>query len=167
MEFNVKLYDRVVRRIKNNPRTFVMDEPIADYSEHKKKKKAISGDAGVHFVPSCGTVGCFAGWTDILNRGKITKGNIEETLHSPWKTFDLGSFEGISVRAQKALGLTRNEADELFYHYRWPEPFRTQYVSAKRKDQQVRAALAYFADFRKRKLEAEAKKEEDAVLVGC
>ena len=162
MEFNVKLFDRVVRRIAKNPRTFVMDEPIADVSRQKKQKKAIVGDAGVRFVPSCGTVGCFAGWTDVLNRGRITKSNIQKTLVSSWYPSDFTGGESISDRAADALGITLGEAEELFYAHHWPEPFRTQYVTAKRKDQQVKVALAYFADFRARKLEQQALTE-----LGC
>jgi hypothetical protein len=51
-------------------------------------------------IPPCNTVGCIAGWTD--------------TLYPSDRRYD-----SISVRAQKALGLTISQATQLFYPFEW------------------------------------------------
>ncbi len=58
--------------------------------------------------PSCGTVGCVAGWV--------------ATLRNPERQF---SYFGTSVLAQKALGLTNAQTYELFDGYAVDGPMQT------------------------------------------
>jgi hypothetical protein len=73
----------------------------------------------------CGTVACIAGWTVICAYGQDKVMFTDSFVRV--KDVDSGAGTGISAPvpnvAQQLLGLTDEQADELFYVPRWPEEY--------------------------------------------
>jgi len=103
------LLEQVKRNILKHPTQFVMHSYFA-YED------SIGNTPG-----GCGTAACIAGWTVHLWKGKATleetSGIVEDTS-SPF-----GASSTFQV-ARKALGLTTEQADNLFRVMNWPAQFR-------------------------------------------
>lgn len=89
----------------------------------------------------CGTACCIAGWAITL----------QQMPHKPmpskanWVPYDE------VTTAHKALGLTKQQAGNLFYVGSWPEPYRSAYEKAKTYTARARAGAARVAEFIKTK----------------
>jgi len=96
------LLEQVKRNILKHPTQFVMHSYFA-YED------SIGNTPG-----GCGTAACIAGWTMHLLKGNAT---LEETsgIVEVSSTFQV---------ARKALGLTTEQADNLFRVKNWPAQFR-------------------------------------------
>ena len=96
------LLEQVKRNILKHPTQFVMHSYFA-YED------SIGNTPG-----GCGTAACIAGWTMHLLKGNAT---LEETsgIVEVSSTFQV---------ARKALGLTTEQADNLFRVNNWPAQFR-------------------------------------------
>lgn len=64
-------------------------------------------------VGTCGTVACVAGWTCIMAGDELTSSDGSPELDHAIS--DSGAALEIPERAMRLLGLTKDEADELFY----------------------------------------------------
>jgi len=74
-------------------------------------------------VPACGTVGCIAGWTELLNHPEDYEGAT--------------GISGVHCgRAKNELGLIDQS---LFFVDCWPEPYKSDYYQAE--DNQTRAQI--------------------------
>lgn len=108
MEINVKLLDKVIEHIKEEPRRIDMSM----WREEVPKK-----------ISPCGTIGCIAGWADSLSKQKISEEAVNdyysELISSP-----------IGIRAALKLGLTETQASELFFTAQWPTELRRKLVQA-------------------------------------
>lgn len=70
-------------------------------------------------IPSCGTIGCIAGWCVLLS---IDEDQIDDYARGVLRPFDA---------AQGLLGITNTEAWRLFYVSRWSQANREAYQNAK------------------------------------
>lgn len=93
MRINVELLNKVKRHILENPRRLNMNYVIARKGE---KEVQLHPSNFSRRWPSCGTVGCIAGWTVLLKDGMDFAGDAQS-------------------RAQELLGITSSQANELFY----------------------------------------------------
>lgn len=113
-KLNVKLLRRIQKHILEEPRRFFMDWFIAKGTPGKKDFK-VTTDAWrggwdlAKSVPACGTAACIAGWVNLF------------TGHKP-NAYEL---------ARKELGITKNQAIQLFNSGLWPEPYDLRYEHAK------------------------------------
>lgn len=83
-------------------------------------------------APSCGTVGCIAGWTAILAKRK--SGSIRLTAHQ----FIGGATA--SVVAECALKLSHGQARRLFHLGEWPVKLGEEYENARTHRQHAQIA---------------------------
>lgn len=96
---NLELFDKVKKAITEEPKRLnIWDWQSRGYPEP--------------VAPACGTVGCIAGWADILNR---TEGNTDPEVI---RGIELSTFT--YEEGRKALGLTHEQADYLFDPASWP-----------------------------------------------
>lgn len=80
----------------------------------------------------CGTTACIAGWAASIHLGheklsetaRLFNSNDSDDEFFPEEYLDIGPFE----------------QDILFYKSNWPEPFRSQYLTAKNAADRARAA---------------------------
>lgn len=101
MRPNIELLRRTLDHIKANPQEW--DQHV--YREIK---------------PDCGTAMCFAGWTAELAGGKWkdTDGYLSDILEAVPEDYVKDVHEGLvdaHARAQRLLGLTDEEAEDLFH----------------------------------------------------
>jgi hypothetical protein len=101
-------------------------------------------------VPVCNTQGCIAGWTILLNRPKIWRDLLADIgpdggdASSSDLYSKVGSTDDIQTLAASLLGITSEQAQQLFFFKRWgvacgpnyepmgwPKKFESQYVNAK------------------------------------
>ena len=78
----------VIKAIREEPRRYDQWQLLSTYQPTTTKADPL--------LPECGTVGCVAGWVTVLQGGRLT-----------WRT-------NIWEQAQKILGLTPEQANELF-----------------------------------------------------
>jgi len=83
-------------------------------------------EPAAQLIPSCGTVGCIAGWVCILEGFQAME--------------KLGSLS-IPIKATQLLQISVREADHLFYVTGWPSPFREQYIEGPTKTAKQRAKI--------------------------
>lgn len=146
VKFNVKAFDRVVRRIKGNGERFDMDIPLETID--KGSSGVYSRQLDEFRNPPCKTVGCFGGWTCVLNP-------LDTSIKGIRKNADRVASMGwtlVQEEAIRILGITRDEAETLFHTNTWPSPFKEKYNEAKTIKGEQRVGLARFAAFRKMKL---------------
>lgn len=153
VRFNVKAYDRVVRRIKENGERFDMDVPLEIVAKGSEgvRGRFIRAAVDHHRNPPCKTVGCFGGWACVLNSLDTS---IKGIRRNAARVANMG-WDSIQAEAIEILGITHAEAETLFHANSWPAPFTQQYAQAKTIKGQQRAGLARFAAFRKEKLAQE------------
>lgn len=118
MTYNHELFDRVIQRITMDPEAFDMRhwmrEPKADESPH------------------CGTVGCLAGHTLMELGYKPMYGGhwlAGRPLSTANAQLGVGPAVEISLVAAKALGLSTEEAEQLFTIYE--QDYEYDYASDK------------------------------------
>lgn len=117
---NVRLLRRIQREILKEPRRFDMD----NYFDMNALQAR------------CGTSACIAGWALVLKRhpGKpITETNFPKLARMAQRGVDRLSYGRNAVleeRGIKALGITEEQAERLFYHAGWPQPFERLYSLA-------------------------------------
>jgi hypothetical protein len=116
-KLNVKLLRRIQKYIMEEPRRFLMDAwgiKARSQKEWKRKTEYCEGqpkfeDASDN-MPPCGTAACIAGTANLLTGGKKLSAD---------------------VRAAKQIGLSKLQAENLFYKFNWPARFEVRYDSAK------------------------------------
>lgn len=113
-KLNVKLLQRVKRKILSEPKQFVMGHWfIDDLSE----ANGDSSDLPRKTIPNCGTAACIAGWTIALG-----------SKQKPSKARDHGKYP--SDEAATLLGIDPNGQDDLFGLSGWGS-FREPWYKAK------------------------------------
>jgi hypothetical protein len=126
--FNKKLLLRVKAHILEEPKRLTM----LDWAT----KNLVPG-AGVHAdyfgqtAPTCGTMGCIAGWTVMLSP-PINKG-----YDPPYYAKEAADLLGIQYNACVA---NTDPASSLFYLQNWPSDLRDQYRKASRERNQTQLA---------------------------
>lgn len=154
VKFNVKAYDSVVRRIKENGERFDMDTPLEVID--KGSSGVYNRQLEEYRNPPCKTVGCFGGWACVLNPLDTSIKGIRKNAA---RVANMG-WDSVQKEAIRILGITENEAETLFHTHNWPSPFKEKYNEAKTIKGQQRAGLARFAAFRKEKLAREKVKAQ-------
>lgn len=126
-KLNVRLLRKIQRHILEEPRRFAMSISAL----HGEPGTALDnycfsdGDEPGTF-PACGTVGCLAGWANILTGAR--KGN-EDSI----------------ARAAKQIGVKSTPSWEdhpLFFAPNWPAPFARKYRKAKTPKTRAKIASA-------------------------
>lgn len=118
-KLNIELLEEVKKHILKNPKHFDMEETLA-------------------VLPDCGTVGCIAGTICILRPQDCER----EYPGRNWRYFALSPDEqkeggsraawpSVECMAAKLLGITEDEAHELFYVNAWNEDYSDKYYSTK------------------------------------
>lgn len=127
VKFNVKAFDRVVRRIKENGERFDMDIPLETIE--KGSPGVYNSHLQEYLDPPCKAVGCFGGWTCVLNPlDKSIKGirkNAARVANMDWTE--------VQGEAIQILGINEDEAETLFHANSWPEPFKEKLAQEKAK----------------------------------
>lgn len=116
MMINVDLLKKVAKHIEEEPKRLDMDRWFVEY---------INLDKLPPFVPSCGTVGCLAGWAAHLGNQPIR------------------AYEG----GRLALELDHSQARRLFYLDKWPEEFELAYYNARSHDKRVKITVKRIEHF--------------------
>ena len=101
INLNIPLLRAIQAKIKEEPGMFTMS------AWHMSAYRGCLGE-----VYHCGTAHCIGGWAQVLSGATVS--NI-----------------GVERAAMEALGLTREQANRLFYNVDWPEPFHLEYEMAK------------------------------------
>ena len=112
MAINYKLLERVKKHILEEPRRFHMD-----YFGTAAENVDPNNEDEVWEAPACGTVACIAGWATGL-RGKKKYPDLKAVLRANEDT-------GI-----EALGITGDQAQDLFYTDNWPYGLGNDYEDA-------------------------------------
>ena len=102
---NIELAQRVRRHILKNHETLLMTVGVEQFFNWRV-------NLGKSPIPLCHTLACVAGWTCILNDDWMEFKEITKLHDAGWKH--------ITSRAQKLLGITNEEAHELFSCTRQP-----------------------------------------------
>jgi hypothetical protein len=90
--------------------------------------------------PSCGTVGCIAGW--------VVLGQFSNKALKAMNSNDIMTVvENCEDDAAEMLGLTRPEAEKLFFADYWPDPFLVQYDTARTKAAKAAVAVRRIRHF--------------------
>ena len=114
---NTKLFNRIAKKITEHPEKFDMGAWL-DW-----------GDEG--YRSGCGTIACIGGWAVLLSKSKLsesTQKKLEKELadHKDG-TWRWASSLNFRKEAQKLLGLSKTQADNLFDVASWPKPFYEKY----------------------------------------
>ncbi len=102
----------------------------------KVKKKILDKPASFNMgtwvtsVPGveCGTIGCIAGWVEMLSSPKL-QSRVKEGTHG---------FVIWGDRAKARLKITKHQADALFFSHFWPEKYRIGLYESKTPKQVAR-----------------------------
>ena len=117
---NVELLLKVKKHILAKPSRLYMNRFILrdkDLSEYRTKrdKRYVEffskewNEKGKRLAPSCGTVGCIAGWVVLLNDEKAKN-------------------HRVIYKAMELLNINNTEASKLFYVSNWPSKFKDEYL---------------------------------------
>ena len=112
---NVRRLRRVQRHILAEPATLDMNEFLCRNLD--LNMPYYHDNYAINKTPSCGTVGCIAGWTVQLYRGPRSRARL--------------------MTAGRDLGLTKDQACRLFFFkchddsQHWPQQFEDKYHAAK------------------------------------
>jgi hypothetical protein len=154
---NFELLDKAVAFAEEEPRRFNMETWFDHFpKEHEdlQDERLIDLHMKENDVPACGVVACLAG--SVCIQAGICRMDVERDgtkyYHSP--------SEGWFEAAQKALGITDEQAKRLFYHtkgiaetnssnLRWPDKFSKMYTHARTPAGRVRALKARVEYFKK------------------
>lgn len=117
MSVNVELLDRVMEQIEKEPDRWNQSYWLMDYP----RQRATDDDGSI--IINCETAFCFAGWAATLEGGKWMTGGelLAEQADIDWGTSVYTEhYHGRNLvsafdRAARLLGLTDDQADELFY----------------------------------------------------
>lgn len=122
----VKLLRRVVRRIGVNPKRLDMALWGDREQDHRREEDDLR-DRHEGKWPTCGTVGCIAGW---IAMDHLTLPQIKTMSYRQYGAL----FKSVAYRASKKLGLTIYETETLFHVEGWPgwpERFRLPFLKAR------------------------------------
>ena len=132
-KLNVPLLRKIQAHITEIPNRFVMTTSVARGEPGKKISVISTFDAPKRYPP-CGTVACIAGWANILTNARdvadIDRANKKLGLPDDWGMEET-YFGGVARRWLE---------HPLFWHDRWPEPFRTAFLRAKTAKQRAKIA---------------------------
>jgi len=124
MKLNKPLIRKMIKRIEAIPEAFDQADFAGRWAEGEDRPK-----------PPCGTVACLAGEA-VICAAPNAKVGLRRLFRLP--------YYRIPMRAEQLLGLSRSTAfGDLFDGYAdgWPQPFRSQFRSAKTYKGQARAAV--------------------------
>lgn len=124
---NTELLDKVVQHVTEVPARLAMNVILVK----KLPGTPVAYDQLYRTVPTCGTVGCLAGWTLELSHLPVNEDD-------PNKSMDL---------AAGLLGLESIESRRLFFVSQWPKPFRFKYIDAQTMEEKaevLKARVEYF-----------------------
>lgn len=122
---NIELFKKIKKHLHAKPARLRMDNWVrrGEPNQELFNTGPGYGEPATFKLPSCGTVGCIAGWAYILAHPEIA--------NDP--TF--GRFGGsinVASYASGDLGINLDfRPFELFYVTYWPEPYATDYPNAK------------------------------------
>lgn len=136
---NIERLRQVRDKIRNSPRHFNMHQGITLAKFSPMQRPVPTVPVGEAFN-ECGTVACIAGWTVIL---------IEPEAQVPF-SFTLSNelnWMTISERARQILGLTPQQADDLFHLSDWPANWANEFYSARSDKDRARIAARRLTDF--------------------
>jgi hypothetical protein len=145
---NIELLNKVVQFHEKVPERFTMDYWYEHDFPGTERNRLLAP------VPVCGTIGCIAGTVNIL-AGNCESGEDKDTGLTRYFDPDDGWFTG----AMKALDLTKEQAQRLFFHTReiaeanqieakyWPDNFSTAYLKATTAKERVEVLKARVAHF--------------------
>ena len=108
MNINTKLLRAIQRRIKKEPKQFIM------YWYFRKDER---------HIPNCGTAACIAGWAVTLTKTKSKKPSDTIAGLPCVCESDFGDYD-IWIKAGRALRLTDDVAHALFKENNWPAKFQ-------------------------------------------
>lgn len=137
---NVELLRKIQKHILAEPLRYNQNATIARGDPGGEVCMDV-GDVEVQKAPTCGTIGCLAGWAHLLSIPENKRVNAKFSY----------------AKARAALGLTLQEAQRLFsyvYSYSpgvWPERFVAAYRNAKTARQRARVAVQRIDHFIKTK----------------
>lgn len=115
MTINVELLERVKTHILEEPRRLLMQGWMLASKE-----------------APCGTVGCIAGWSLALEKGVKIADERGLVYRNGRRVADPHGA------GMKVLGLTEDQADDLFYVVNWPNDMSRRYVAG---DQNAKATV--------------------------
>ncbi len=109
-KLNHPLIEQIIEKILAEPRAFNMEIVLQE-----------AGEAGQYgeLAPACNTVGCIAGWAVLLTHG-IQQAH---TYTHP----GLKPRQDIIEEAAGLLGMSKQEAKQVFFVENWPDPFWHDY----------------------------------------
>jgi hypothetical protein len=114
---NIPLLRKIQRRIKREPRQFMMSHFFLDNPEE---------------IPNCGTAACIAGWAATLSR-KANPARVNHQIKEVTSRINSHYPDSSSMTeavAAEKLGLHRDIARRLFYTNHWPNKFESAWAEA-------------------------------------
>jgi len=125
---NTKLLKKVQAAIKAEPKRLNMWMPLTT--------------SGLYDPPACGTVGCIAGWSLVLDsKIKRSTQDIARVIIRKGDRLDpISNWDKIARNAQSVLGLDTEQANRLFILHEWPWALLTQYTDAEGQGDQKKMA---------------------------
>lgn len=122
MTLNKALLEKVRKLITEDPRRLNMSTWGSKENSEAAKRNSITE------FPECGTVACLAGWTLLANAGD----------QKAWgKKFDadgyLKSSIGVPIQAAKLLGISEDEAHNVFLNTHWGKKQVIRWIDRKLK----------------------------------
>ena len=131
----IKRLEQVQKYILAEPKRLQMGTWAIIYNV---KGEMFKQDKDMDDLPDCGTVGCIAGWTALLENRKAL---IKQELKGLQKRGGQVSEPDIEERARKILGLDDEQAQNLFFVSYWPEPYQTAFENAETHKQRAKATV--------------------------
>lgn len=113
---NVKMFERLKKRIQGEPRRFAMEWWFAKVGRTTRSQAEVIRLAN---APPCGTVDCMAGETVLMVDGRKKLAILNESAMAG----------RVSGRAAEILGISTDEAANLFRVANWPSRFARRYIS--------------------------------------
>ena len=121
MPLNIEMLQRIKKLILEEPRRLEMDS----WGYIVPKEQAVLDEK----LPPCGTVGCIAGWANILD--EIDRGIAPDHICINHQR-----------HAARILGLD-DSGDNVFCQDKWPEPFATKYALVRTKEGKAKVTAEY------------------------
>jgi hypothetical protein len=156
----IALLRKVQKTITEEPNRLLMGSWTRQVTEGKGEIFVTDYDPSEEIsrpVPPCGTVGCIAGWTAING---MKNSDLPIVTINGKQMVDVTSIDDVEVEARELLGLTKDQAQSLFYlpnwsvvknggYKAWPKRFATAYGKAKTAKQRAKVTcdrIDYFIE---------------------
>lgn len=119
---NRTLLLKVKEQILNQPSLFIMDTWVVNEDDREEYNGKYE-DGGLMHKAKCGTMACIGGWTCLLGLQQEEYKKVAED-----ETWGQSAF---AHKAEELLGLTHDEAEELFFVCGWPGDLTVRWCNAK------------------------------------